>query len=292
VNDGALPSASAAPQPLPADAGIGLRAQHHLPLLAERPRVGWLEAHSENYFAEGGAQRHFLERLREHYPVALHGVGLSLGSVDPLDGEHLARLAALVRVVEPALVSEHASWGSFAGVHYNDLFPLPGTEEALRHLASRVRQVQDVLGRRILIENVSSYLQFEGGALPEWEFLAGLVAESGCGLLLDVNNVYVSACNHGFDPLRYLEALPRRAVGEIHLAGHARVVRGGREILIDDHGSAVCDAVWRLYAAAVARFGDVPTLVEWDTDVPPLATLVAEATRADAVRSTVRAVAA
>jgi uncharacterized protein (UPF0276 family) len=283
------PAAStAAPHPLPGRTGIGLRAQHHEAVLATRPEVGWFEAHSENYFARGGSQLRVLGAVRERYPLSLHGVGLSLGGTDPLDVDHLAQLKRLVRDFEPALVSEHASWSSHAGIHYNDLLPLPYTEEALRNLVARVRQVQDVLGRRILVENVSSYLEFRASEMREPEFLAALVEESDCGLLLDVNNVYVSATNHGFDAYRYLELLPRRAVGEIHLAGHARVMRGGRELLIDDHGGPVCDAVWRLYAAALERFGDVPSLIEWDTELPPLPALVAEARRADACRASAR----
>jgi uncharacterized protein len=264
--------------------GIGLRPQHHADVLATRPHVGWLEVHAENFFASGGAAPRVLGRVREHWPLSLHGVGLSLGGTDPLSRSHLAALRRLVHDFEPALVSEHASWGSFDGVHYNDLLPLPYTEEALQHLAARVAAVQDHLGRRILVENVSSYVQFAASTLHEGEFLAALVAESGCGLLLDVNNVYVSARNHGLDPLALLGALPVGAVGEIHVAGHSCVERGGREILVDTHGAPVCADVWDLYAAALARFGDVPTLVEWDTDLPPLATLLAEARRADEIR--------
>jgi uncharacterized protein (UPF0276 family) len=276
-------ASTAAPQPLPVQTGIGLRAQHHADVVASRPDVGWFEAHSENYFG-GGSQRHFIERVRADYPLSLHGVGLSLGGTDPLDRMHLAQLRQLVRDLEPALVSEHASWSSVGGIHYNDLLPLPYTEETLRNLAARVGQVQDFLGRRILVENVSSYFEYRDSEMREPEFLAALVAESGCGLLLDVNNVYVSACNHGFDARRYLDAIPRRAVGELHLAGHARVERGGREMLIDDHGGPVCDAVWSLYSAALERFGDVPTLIEWDTALPRLHVLVQEAHRADARR--------
>lgn len=285
-------SVTAAPQPLPGAAGIGLRAQHHADVLADAPRVGWFEAHSENYFADGGSQVHFLGRVRERYPLSLHGVGLSLGGTDPLDREHLRRLRRLVRDFEPALVSEHASWSAYGGRHFNDLLPLPYTEESLRNLVDRVRHVQDHLGRQILVENVSSYLEYRCSDMKEPEFLAALAQESGCGLLLDVNNVYVSASNHGFDPRAYLEALPRRAIGELHLAGHARVERAGRELLIDDHGGPVCEAVWSLYAAAVARFGHVPTLIEWDTALPPLATLVAEAQRADLIRTRTHALAA
>jgi uncharacterized protein (UPF0276 family) len=271
-------------------AGIGLRAPHHADVLAQSPAVGFFEAHAENYFADGGAAPHWLRRISERWPLSLHGVGLALGSTDPLDLAHLAKLTRLVRDHAPALVSEHACWGAVDGRHYNDLFPLPYTGEALQHLASRVSAVQDALGRRLLIENVSSYLEFRDAELTEWAFLAALVDECGCGLLLDVNNVYVSARNHGFDARTFLDALPVEAVGEIHVAGHARVEHDGHELLIDTHGSAVCDEVWALYAHALRRFGDVPTLVEWDTDLPPLATLVAEAARADAIRRRERVV--
>jgi hypothetical protein len=278
--------------PAGAAAGIGLRSPHHADVLATRPPVGWLEVHAENFYAAGGAAPRLLGRVREHWPLSVHGVGLSLGGTDPLCRTHLDALRRLVREFEPALVSEHASWGSFDGVHYNGLLPLPYTEEALRHLAGRVAAVQDHLGRRILVENVTSYVQFADSTLQEGEFLAALVAESGCGLLLDVNNVYVSARNHGLDPLALLDALPAAAIGEIHVAGHARVERAGREILIDTHDAPVCAEVWDLYAAALARCGDVPTLVEWDADLPPLGTLLAEARRADEIRNRTLAVAA
>jgi len=277
---------------LPAAAGIGLRAPHHGALLASRPPVGWLEAHSENYFAPGGAQPAILERLRADYPLALHGVGLSIGSSDPLDATHVANLQRMIARFEPALVSEHLSWGAIGGLHLNDLLPLPHSEEALRHVASRVAELQQRLGRQVLIENVSSYLQFEGSTLTEWDFLAALVAESGCALLLDVNNVYVSARNHGFDPRGFIAALPAAAIGEIHLAGHDVHRVDGREIRIDTHAHPVCDEVWSLYAFAIARLGPVPTLVEWDTDIPPLEALVAEAARADAVAREAHAAAA
>lgn len=280
------------PGPVPARAGIGLRAQHHDQVACERPDVGWLEAHSENYFGEGGAALRSLERARADYPISLHGVGLSLGSTDPLDRGHLAQLKRLVDRIEPALVSEHISWGAAGGRHLNDLLPLPCTEEALRHLRQRIGVVQDVLGREILVENVSSYLQYRTGDMPEWEFIAAVAAESGAGLLLDINNVYVNARNLGFDPRSYLDRVPRSAVREIHLAGHERCHIAGREILIDTHGDRVCDDVWRLYAAAVERFGPLPTLIEWDTDVPALDVLVDEARRADRVMEHHDAVAA
>jgi len=272
--------------------GIGLRAIHHSESIARRPDVGWFEIHSENYFAQGGAVLRVLGEVREHYPLSLHGVGLSIGSTDPLDRTHLAEVSRLVRDFEPMLVSEHLSWGSVGGRFTNDLLPLPYTEEALRHMTDRVRQVQDFLGRQILIENVSSYLQFVCSDIAEWDFLAALAHESGCGVLLDVNNVYVSAMNHGFDAYEFLKGIPRRAVQEMHLAGHSSRVVGDREVLIDTHDAPVCDEVWSLYAAAVARFGPVPTLIEWDAKIPELDVLVAEAHKADRTRESQRARAA
>jgi len=272
--------------------GIGLRAIHHSEIVARCPDVGWLEAHSENYFARGGVLPRVLGAIRERYPLSLHGVGLSIGSTDPLDRAHLAEIGRLVRDFEPMLVSEHLCWGSAGGRFTNDLLPLPYTEEALRHMTDRVRQVQDFLGRQILIENVSSYLQFAGSDIAEWDFLAALAHDSGCGVLLDVNNVYVSAMNHGFDPLTYLNRVPREAVQEIHLAGHSVRRVDGRDVLIDTHDGAVCDEVWALYAAAVERFGSVPTLIEWDSNIPALDVLAAEARKADLMRDTHRAHAA
>jgi len=265
----------------PLRAGIGLRAQHHADLLRDRPPIGWIEAHSENYFGAGGAQRHYLEALRAIYPLSLHGVGLSLGSTDPISRAHLQQLQQLVRRFEPILVSEHLSWSSVDGRFTNDLLPLPYTEEALRHMVARVAHVQETLGRRILIENVSSYLQFPASTLPEWEFLAELANQSGCGLLLDVNNVYVSAHNHGFDAKTYMRSLPLAAVEEIHLAGHTTRQVGARQMLIDTHNQHVCDEVWDLYSFAIRHFGRVPTLIEWDADIPSLEVLVSEASQAD-----------
>jgi hypothetical protein len=273
-------------------AGIGLRATHHHEIVARRPSIGWLEAHSENYFARGGALPTLLGTLREHYPLSLHGVGLSIGSTDALDRAHLAEIARLVRDFEPMLVSEHLSWGSVGGRFTNDLLPLPYTDETLRHMVDRVGQVQDFLGRQILIENVSSYLEFTGSDMPEWDFLATLARESGCGLLLDVNNVYVNSLNHGFDARAYLNGVPREAVQEMHLAGHSVRRVDGREVRIDTHDAPVCDDVWALYAAAVERFGPVPTLIEWDSNIPALDVLAAEAHRADRVMETSRARAA
>lgn len=272
--------------------GVGLRAQHHLRVLSDSPNVAWFEAHTENYFADGGAHIEALTRIRSMYPLSLHGVGLSLGSADPLNSLHLERVRRAVNRFEPALLSEHLSWSSVDGRFANDLLPLPYTDEALRHVSARISQAQDFLGRQILIENVSSYLQFDCSRMPEWEFLAGVAAESGCGVLLDLNNIYVAACNHGFEPLRYLDSIDPRSVQEIHLAGHSRMQFEGRDLLIDTHGTRVCNAVWDLYRTALRRFGDVPTLIEWDTDIPALEVLMAEATKADALRAEAHALAA
>ena len=272
------------PGPIPARAGIGLRSVHHQALLDERPAIDWIEAHTENYFHDGGAAVRALERARSNYPLSLHGVGLGLGSADGLDREHLARVKRAIERFEPALVSEHACWGQSGGEFFNDLLPLPYTSEAVTLLSRHIAQAQDFLGRQLLIENVSAYVAFEHSALHEWDFLAAVARESGCGLLLDVNNVYVSSRNLGIDARAFINGLPRESVGEIHLAGHARVSTPGHgEVLIDDHGSSVCDEVWDLYRFAIARLGARPTLIEWDTHIPALATLVDEADRADAI---------
>ena len=267
--------------PVPARAGIGLRSAHHAEIATGRPAVGWMEVHTENYFHDGGPHLRALERVRELYPLSLHGVGLGLGAVEPLDRAHLAQVRRAIYRFEPALVSEHACWGHAGGEHFNDLLPLPYTEEAALHLASRVRQAQDILGRQILLENLSSYFAYTDSSLSEWEFLAAVVERSGCGLLLDVNNVYVNSINLGLDATRFIAGVPREAVQEIHLAGHRRRRVGDRDLLIDDHGSCVCPEVWALYEQALARLGPVPTLIEWDTDVPALDVLVAEAREAD-----------
>jgi len=271
--------------PVPATAGIGLRSTHVLEILETRPALGWVEVHSENYFGRG-IPRHYLERIREDYPVSLHGVGLSVGSTDALSRDHLAVLRELIADIDPLFVSEHLSWSSVGGRYLNDLLPLPCTEEALAHVIARVDEIQERLGRQMLIENISSYLQFAESAIPEWEFLAELANRSGCAVLLDVNNIYVSATNHGFDAWRYLQAIPVRAVREMHLAGFTRKTFEGGEILIDTHNRRVVPEVWRLYEAAVARFGAVPTLIEWDSDLPPLAVLLDEARRAQAIMET------
>ena len=269
--------------PIPARAGIGLRSPHYAHVAAGNPAVAWVEVHTENYFHDGGPHLQELERIRESHALSLHGVGLALGSVEPIDRHHLERVKRAVRRFEPALVSEHACWGHAGGEHFNDLLPLPYTEEAAEHLAARVREVQDFLGRQILLENLSSYFAYSASRLTEWEFLAAVVERSGCGLLLDVNNAYVNSVNLGLDAARFIDSVPESAVQEIHLAGHRRNPVGGRDILIDDHGSAVCADVWDLYARAIDRLGRVPTLIEWDTDLPDFEVLLAEARKADAV---------
>jgi uncharacterized protein (UPF0276 family) len=265
---------------LPSGAGIGLRAPHVGELLATRPAVPWLEVHPENYMS-GGPALVLLEAVRREYPVSLHGVGLSLGTAEDIDARHLSRLRSLVDRLEPCLVSEHLSWSTAGGAYLNHLLPLPYTDETLRVVADHIDEVQNALGRRILIENPSSYLRFRHSSMAEPHFLAELARRTGCGLLCDVNNIYVSAWNVGLDAGSYLDALPVPAIGEIHLAGHAANDADGRTILIDDHGSAVTAPVWKLYQRALERFGSVPTLIEWDTDLPELSVLLGEASVAD-----------
>jgi uncharacterized protein len=263
--------------------GIGLRAPHYQEVLTHLPPVSWWEVHSENFFSKGGLSLHILTKIREHYPVSFHGVGLSLGSADPLDIHHLASLKKLVERYQPMLVSEHISWSRASGIVANDLLPLPYTEEALAITVSHIQQVQDTLGRQILVENPSTYLQFTCSTMPEWEFMAEVSRQSGCGILLDINNIYVSSTNHNISSTDYLEAIPASAVHEIHLAGHSAQQIEGQTVLIDDHGSAICPAVWELYRKAIKRFGKTPTLIEWDTNIPALAILQQEAAKADKI---------
>ncbi len=268
---------------LAAAVGIGLRSVDVADVIATRPAVAWLEVHAENYMASGGPTLAALERIRESYPVAIHAVGLSLGSADPLDARHLRRLRALVERIQPALVSDHLSWSSLGGRYVNHLLPLPYTDETLHLVCDHVAQAQDALGRRLLVENPSSYLRFRESPIPEPDFLADVVRRTGCGLLCDVNNVYVSACNLGLDPVAYLDALPVDAIEEFHLAGHSVNDADGVPVLIDDHGARVAPEVWALFAQVLARSGPRPTLIEWDANIPELSVLVDEARRADAV---------
>jgi len=265
---------------MPLPTGIGLRARHLDEMAACAPRVGFLEIHAENYLGGGPALRK-VERLRADHAMSVHGVGLSLGSADGIDTRHLDRVAALVGHLQPRFVSEHLAWSVVGGAYLNDLLPMPYTEESLAVVARNIDRLQTALKRPVMIENPSSYVAFVHTTMAEPEFLAALVARTGCRLLCDVNNIFVSGSNVGFDPVAYLDALPAAAIGEIHLAGHARNDADGETILIDDHGSRVADPVWSLYRHAVARIGMRPTLIEWDTDVPALEVLLEEAARAD-----------
>jgi uncharacterized protein (UPF0276 family) len=267
-------------KPIAQGVGIGLRATHYRALLDSKPAVGWLEVHSENYFGEGGYDLHVLHQLRCHYPISLHGVALSLGSADGTRKPHLAKLKRLVEYIEPALVSEHLCWAALGAHHFNDLLPMPYTREALDVMVAHVSEVQDILRRPILIENISSYLRFRASEMPELQFLAELSNRSGCGILLDLNNLFVNSVNHGFDPVAALDALAPETIGEIHLAGHSATA----EVLIDDHGCRVAEAVWNLYRVACRRLGPVPTLIEWDTAIPPLDVLLDEAATAERLR--------
>ncbi len=260
-------------------AGIGLRAPHHAEFERTTPPVALLEVHSENYFGAGGRELAALERLRARHALSLHGVGLSLGSADPLDMRHLAAVERLARRFEPLLVSEHLSWSSIDGRYANDLLPLPFTRAALDHVVARIGAVQDRLGQRILVENIASYLEFAESTMPEWEFVAAVARRSGCAILLDVNNVYVNSVNHGFDAHAYLAAMDPAAVAQYHLAGHEVGPFG----LVDTHAAPVAPDVWALYAEAVARLGPRPTIVEWDANLPALDVLLAEARTADAI---------
>ncbi|SEJ37514.1 MNIO family bufferin maturase [Paraburkholderia diazotrophica] len=275
----ALAAPFATAQTVPASAGVGLRPVHYRQILEERPRVGWFEVHSENYFGSGGQPLHYLESIRDAYPLSLHGVGLSLGSAGPLDEDHLGRLGDLISRIEPGLVSEHLSWGRVGPRHLNDLLPLPYTEEALEVVCDHIDEVQERLHRQILVENISSYVQFRHSTMPEGEFIARVARRTGCGILLDVNNLYVNEANNGIDPVAYLDALPVSAICEMHLAGHDRA----GTLLIDTHGTRVAAPVWELYAQALDRFGPVATLIEWDTDIPPLEVLLEEVRHAATV---------
>jgi uncharacterized protein (UPF0276 family) len=272
---------------IPAQAGIGLRFQHHQVVLDANPVVPWMEVHTENYMG-GGAPLRYLDAIRRDRPISLHGVGLSLGSAEGLDVEHLKRIHNVAERIQPGMMSEHLAWSVVAGTYLSDLLPLPMTEEALDVVCRHVEQTQDFLKRRFFIENPSTYLQFRHSTILEWEFISVLAARTGCGILCDVNNIYISAQNHGWDASRYLTALPARAVGEVHLAGHSvRNLPDGRTIRVDDHASRVPEEVWRLYREAIERFGAVPTLIEWDNDVPPIDVLLQEAERAQSIMNLV-----
>lgn len=272
---------------LPARAGVCFKPQHWRAIETEAPDVGFFEVHAENYMGAGGPPHRMLEALRARWPLSLHGVGLSIGGEGALDRDHLARLRALVDRHHPASFSEHLAWSTHDGVYFNDLLPLPYDDATLARVCAHVDQAQDALGLQLLLENPSAYVAFDGATMAETEFLAEIARRTGCGLLLDVNNVHVSATNQGFDPVTYLEAFPLGAVGEIHLAGHAvEVGADGSRLLIDSHDRRVDAAVWALYARLIAMTGPLPTLVEWDADIPELDVLLAEAASVDHVMLT------
>ena len=267
--------------------GVGFKAEHFDAVLESRPDLGFFEIHAENYMGAGGPPHRRLEAIRERYPLSLHGVGLSIGSPGPLDQAHLARLARVAERYQPAVVSEHLAWSTHDGAFLNDLLPLPYTEETLARVSEHIDLVQTTLKRTMLLENPSTYVAFAETTMSETDFLRAIVRRTGCGLLLDVSNIFVSATNHGFDPDRYLAEFPLAAVGEIHLAGCADDVDdAGLPLLIDAHNSPVRDAVWRLYAEAIRRLGATPTLIEWDNDVPTWPSLLSEASRAERAMAT------
>lgn len=257
--------------------GIGLRSPHHAALLANQPGVAWVEVPSEQYFIEGGKLLHTLSQVRELYPVSLHGSSLSLGSSDELNWQQLKRLRDLIYRVDPCLISDHLAWSSIDGRYLHDLLPLPYTEEAIKHTAKRIQQVQDYLQRQILIENIANYISFHASAMSEWEFITAVAQEAGCGLLLDVTNIYISAMNLHFDAIDYLTHIPKDLVQQIHLSGFSSTHVQKKEILIASHDRPIVPAVWNLYRQAVKQFGAKPVIVEWDIDLPSLDTLCLEA---------------
>ncbi len=266
--------------------GLGLRTEHYRDFIDSQPAVDWLEVISENYLVPGGKPLHRLDTIRRDYPMVMHGVSLSIGSTDALDLNYLRELKALAQRIEPAWVSDHLCWTGVDHHNLHDLLPMPYTEAALRHLVTRVQQVQDRLGRRLLLENVSSYVSFQADEMSEWEFIAQLAQRADCELLLDVNNVYVSSRNHGFDAHAFIDAMPRERVRQIHLAGH----EDHGTHCVDTHDHPVCDSVWALYAYTVQRLGAVPTMIERDDHIPPLVDLLAELDQARAVQAAALAV--
>jgi uncharacterized protein (UPF0276 family) len=269
---------------LPHRAGVGLKPEHYRDILETLPDVGWFEVHPENYMGAGGPPHFYLEQVRSHYPLSLHGVGLSIGASGRLSAEHLQRLKLLIERYEPGQFSEHLAWSTHETTFLNDLLPLPYTQETLDLVADHVDETQEAVGRRMLIENPATYVAFDGSDMSEIGFLSELSRRTGCGLLLDVNNVYVSATNHNFDPAAYIDAFPVDLVGEVHLAGHAEIGGGEEErLLIDAHDRSVADAVWALYGRLIQRSGPLPTLIEWDNDVPSWSRLHEEARHAEAI---------
>ena len=268
--------------------GLGLRTDHYESVLNDHPNVDWFEVISENYLVPGGKPLYYLDRIRERYPLVMHGVSMSIGSTAPLNMDYLRQLKMLMQRVQPEWMSDHLCWTGTDGINLHDLMPLPYTEEALKHLVQRIRQVQDFLGRRMLFENVSSYVSYSTSEMTEWEFISALANEADCELLLDINNVYVSSVNHGFDPLKFLQGVPVQRVRQFHLAGH----QNHGNYIVDTHDEPVVDAVWDLYKFARRHFGNVATMIERDDNIPPLAELVAELDVARQLANVVQAEAA
>lgn len=269
---------------IPASAGVGFKHTHLDAILADTDPVGFLEVHAENYMGDGGFPHRALERVRQDYPLSLHGVCMSIGGPQPLSADHLMRFKALVDRYEPALISEHLAWSTHDEVFMNDLLPLPYTQATLDHVCEHIEHMQDFIGRQMLLENPSTYVVFENSTMSETDFIREIVSRTGCGLLLDVNNVFVSATNHGFSPMSYLMDYPMEHVGEIHLAGHAvQEDDEGEPLLIDSHDAPVADAVWDLYSIVVKQAGPIPTLIEWDSDLPEWPVLRSEAAAADRI---------
>lgn len=267
---------------LPARSGLGLKPEHFRTILDTTPDLGFFEIHAENYMVDGGPFHHHLSQIRSRYPLSIHGVGLSIGGESPLDEAHLDRLAALLQRYEPQSFSEHLAWSSHGDVFLNDLLPVPYCAETLTRVCDHIDRVQEELKRRLLLENPATYVEFAASTMSEGEFISAVVRRTGCGLLLDVNNVYVSCVNHGRDPCAAIDALPLAATGEIHLAGFARDTdAAGNELLIDSHGAPVAEAVWALYRHALRRVGQVATLIERDNDIPAFSVLLAEARKAE-----------
>ena len=269
---------------VPLRAGAGLKAEHYRVILDTTPTIGFFEVHAENYMGAGGPPHRFLSAIRERYPLSLHGVGLSIGADTPLDIEHLQRLKALIARYEPGLFSEHLAWSSHSGRFFNDLLPVPYTERTLDLIANHIDQIQETLGRQMLLENPSTYIAFDDSAYSETDFIAAIAHRTGCGLLLDINNVYVASVNHQWDPFEYIDAFPLKDVSQFHLAGHGRDQDAlGRPLLIDTHDCHVASIVWALYSHALRKTGPKPTLIEWDANVPNWPTLYGEAQRTDAL---------
>lgn len=263
--------------------GLGLRAQHYSTILETRPKIDWFEVITEDYLVAGGRPLYYLNRIRELYPLVMHGVSLSIGSCDPINFDYLKQVKALAAAVQPAWISDHLCWTGIHGLNVHDLLPLPYTEEALKYLVDRVKQVQDFLGRQILLENVSSYIEYQASRMKEWEFLAAIAEQADCFILLDINNIYVSSVNHHFDPVDYLNAIPIPRVRQFHLAGH----KNCDNYIIDTHDAPIIDSVWSLYAMALRRFGKVSTMIERDDNIPELAELLAELQQAKQIAKTV-----